>query len=109
MTSDELKTLIQKQKKHADLALSLLLVFFTLPFIVAVFFYKEQFFQIVHPIAGIVVFVGVQYAVILILRNNIKRLGLVCPSCHKTLDKNLWELALTSKKCGNCGITIIED
>ena len=44
----------------------LLMVFVTLPFIVAVFFYKEQFFQIVHPIAGIVIFVGVQYAVILI-------------------------------------------
>ena len=51
---------------------------------------------------------GVGIMMWLIFR-NMRKIGLVCSNCQKSLDKDLQQNALTTLKCGKCGEIIITE
>ncbi len=56
----------------------------------------------------IIIFSIVGIMIWLIFR-NMKRIGLVCSNCHKLIDNDLQQTALTTLKCGKCGEIIITE
>jgi hypothetical protein len=65
-----------------------------------------------HPALSrvpVFIFFAITAAMFWLMFRNFKKLGLYCPHCKKRLDSDLWRIALTTYKCGNCGEAIIED
>ncbi len=66
-------------------------------------------YRIIFSSCCLIILLSIAGIMIWLIFRNMKRIGLVCSNCHKLLDKELQQTAITTLKCGKCGEIIIDN
>ena len=67
---------------------------------------NELIFDGVLGLLFILALLGVAIALVLKTKKIRKEFGYTCPKCDKTYDTTLFQVAIASRHCGNCGAQI---
>ena len=114
MTKDEFIQRSRAQQKHGNgWGILWLVLFFGFLTCGAIFSKhleaQSKLFQLIFGIATVILIIGQPPLLFWLLRREIKKFGLHCPSCNKPLVGVSAQVAIAAGHCGHCGTKLFSD
>ena len=105
------KVKIEEQRINSRVGISIMLLLLALAFLIPyeekanelaneLFFDGALSFLIILGMAGLII------PLVFMPKRIRKKFGYTCPQCKKAFDATLYQVAIASKHCGNCGAPV---